>query len=333
VKPRIVVLFNKPGPAAEISDAGVLYEARDVDEALREAGYEVEQVGVCRENLWEIVTGLGKEADKIVVFNLCEGLDGVSHHEFVVAGLLDLFGVSYTGNPALTLGWCLDKGTAKAIVTAAGVPTAAGTILRHVPNGRESSGLTFPLVLKPLREDGSLGITSKSYVVNAAALRARTKEMLEEFKQPVLAEAYLPGREFNVSVIGEGESCKVLPPAEMVFEGYAPGEPQLVTHDAKWHPDSKDDLRTRPICPAELDEPLRARLFELAAKAYAALRCRDYARVDFRLDANGEPNAMDVNPNPDICRVVGLARAVNAAGMTYEQFVSGIVEAAWKRRS
>jgi len=330
LKPRVAVLYNRPDPA-DPADLGVLREAADVDAALCSAGWDSEPLAVHRDNLFATLTGLAQRRTDTVVFNLCEGLEGSSRFESTVAGLLELFGVRFTGSPSLTLAHALDKRVTKAVLTSAGVAAPASHVFREVPRPEIVQDLSYPCVVKPLREDASIGVTRASYVTGPAELQQQVSEVLTRHGQPALVEVYLRGREFNLSVTGQGKSATVLPIAEIQFEGHTRGEPHLVTHEAKWAEGSAADRGTPPRCPAEVTEPLAARLRSLALGAYRVLECRDYARVDVRLDARGRPQVLEVNPNPDIARSAGLARAVAAAGQTYEAFIAGCVEWAWKR--
>ena len=326
-----MVLYNEPFHLDEPSEADVLNEVEDVRGALEAGGWAVEALGLSGSSLAERIAALAAARDQLVVFNLTEGLDGEARHEPLVAGLLDLHGVPFTGSGALALSWALDKSVARACLAQAGIPVSPAEIFHQVPGAGAAGALEYPVVLKPAREDGSLGITKDSFVETPSDLGPRLDDLLIRFRQPILAEVYLPGREFNVGVIGEGEGATALPVAEIEFTGYAPGEPRMVTHGAKWDPGGVDDLRTMPRCPAAVTPVLAERLASLAVSGYRVLGCRDYARLDMRLDAGGEPRVMDVNPNPDISRGAGLARAVAASGRSYEDFVDSLVEAAWTR--
>lgn len=336
LKPRVAILFNRParspgrsGP--DPSDLGVLDEVADVEAALGAGGYEVERVGVDRGSLFPAISSLASRRSETVVFNLCEGIDGEARFEPLVAGLLELEGIRFTGSPAATLTCALDKRIAKALLFAAGIPTPGARVFRRVPKVDSVRDLAFPLVVKPLREDASIGISAGAFVQTPEALVDRVGYLLEQFGQPALAEVYMEGREFNVSVVGASRHARVLPVAEIAFEGYADGEPRIVTHDAKWREGSDDDRRTVPRCPAAIGENLRARLETVGLSAHRALECRDYARYDVRLDAKGNPQVIDANPNPDLSRKAGLARAVAASGDTYEDLVARILGWAWER--
>jgi D-alanine-D-alanine ligase len=244
---------------------------------------------------------------------------------------LDLLGIRFTGNTAATLTVALDKRVAKGLLALAGVATPHGQVFRTVPRPEVARDVRYPVVVKPLREDASLGVTPASFVRDEEELRAQVARVVAEHGQPALAESYLPGREFNAAVLGEGKAARVLPLAEISFQGYAPGEARLVTHDAKWCSGSRDCTRTVPVCPADLDPSLRTRIEEAALASHRVFECRDYARVDIRLDGRGRPHVLEVNPNPDISRAAGLARAVLASGMSYEDFVEGVALQAWRR--
>lgn len=323
----VVLLHNAVPPGADPSEAGVLDEVADVREALRAAGTEAEVLGISPADALQRLAELARRPERPVVVNLCEGLGGEAWHEVTVAGILEVLGIPFTGNSPRSLAWCLDKRVAKAVLGAAGVSTPHARVFRAVPKLRALEGLTFPRVVKPSREDASLGVDQGALVDTPEALRDRVAWCLETFRQPVLAEVFVPGREFNVAVVGEAEAARVLPPAEIRFSGGM----RLVTHGAKWRPGSPEDRGTAVVCPAPLGPAERFRIEQAALAAYRALECRDYARVDLRLDAAGAPQVLEVNPNPDLSRGAGFARALEAGGLGYERFVAGLVRWAAER--
>ncbi len=329
VKRMAVILYNEPVEADEPSEAGVLTEAQDVAEAARSLGWAVEVFGVSRRDLCETVDRVARVRDRAVVFNLCEGLEGAAIHEPLVPALLHLRGIRFTGSPAQALSLALQKDIVKTLLRGVGVPTPRAVVMEEPDQTWD--GVPLPAVVKPVREDGSVGITTSSLVRSASELRRQVAWLVATFGQPALVEAYVPGREFNVALIGEGKALRALPVAEIVFDGFAPEEPRLVTHAAKWRPHSVDDLRTVPVCPADVGEELGRELVRVAMAACRVIGCRDYTRVDIRVDGEGTPMVIDVNPNPDVSRSAGLARAVEAAGMSYEEFVGTILEVAWTR--
>ncbi len=331
MKRQVVILYNRPVNLDEPSETDVVNEVDDVEAALRERGWNPSRQGLDGGNLREVMADLAARRDQLVVFNLTEGLDGEARHEPLVSGLLELFGIRYTGNPPMAMAWSLDKAVAKAVLLGSGVPAPVSWTFRQIPDLAAVESLPYPMALKPAREDGSLGITADSFVDGPAKLRARVADLLERFRQPILAEPYLPGREFNVSVLGEGVDAYAMPVAEMQFLGYREDEPRIVTHQAKWESGSLDDRRTVPKCPADLAPEVALQIQGFAVAGFVAMECRDYARLDFRMDADGHPQVIDVNPNPDISRSAGLARAVAVSGLSYEDFIHRLAESAWNR--
>lgn len=231
------------------------------------------------------------------VFNLCEGLANRPEHESHIAALLELLEYPYTGNDPAALELCLDKVRTKNILAAAGL---------RVPGNRR-----FPMIVKPVRDDASNGIT-----------RASVIRRLRPIPPGCFAEEFIDGREFNVAVLGE----RPLPPSEIEFSI----EPRVVTHDAKWRLGSTDDVGTRSVCPARVTPSLRALLQRTALAAFRATGCRDYARIDFRYD--GRLHVLEVNPNPDLSPDAGLARAAAAAGYAYRALIQTIAGFALERR-
>lgn len=331
LKPRVVVLSKEPAEGAGLAEASLLQQAADVTSALTSRGYEVQSRRVGRPNLFEVVAAIAQDKDSAVVFNLCGAIDGATRHEPLVAGLLDLYGVRFTGNCSAVLGSCLDKRITKALLFAAGIPTPGARVFRTTPKAEAVRDMAFPLVVKPLREDGSVGVTADSYVRTPDELCQRVEEAIRRYQQPVLGEVYLSGREFSVSITGAGQSAQALPASEIVFDGYGEDEPRLVTHDAKWKETGCDDRQARLRSPAEVGEHLKVSLTTAALAAYRALECRDYARIDLRLNHRGTPHVLEVNPNPDLSRKAEFARTVEASGDEYEDFVERLVQWAWSR--
>ncbi|MEJ5166968.1 MAG: ATP-grasp domain-containing protein, partial [Thermoanaerobaculia bacterium] len=178
----------------------------------------------------------------------------------------------------------------------------------------------FPVIVKPLCQDGSCGITENSVVWNKKNLKKQVEFIFENFKDPALVEPFLQGREFNVSVIGRDKRI-ALPVSEIDYSQLPSSIPKILTYSAKWSKDNISYELTKPVCPAKIDKKFEKRLKLLALKAGKALSCRDYYRVDFRTDTKGNAYIIEVNPNPDISPDAGLARALKAYGIDYEKFI------------
>ena len=294
-------------------------------ESWEHAGHEVIPVRVVRELFHELSPG---RIDLIV--NLCEGFGGNPRGEAWVAGLIELTGIPYTGSDPLTLSLCLNKGMTKDLLVAHGIPTPPYRVVSH-PGELSDVDLSFPLMVKPACEDASIGITSGSVVKEPGALRRQVDHLLERYGPPVLVEEYIHGRELNVSIIGSGDEARVLPISEILFTGPArEGEPDIVDFEAKWIDGSEPFLTTNGRCPADLPDDVRTAVENIALEAYRVTGCRDYARVDFRLQGD-HPYVLEINPNPGINMDSGFVRSARAAGMEYGDLVRYLVHEAVRR--
>ncbi len=265
-----------------------------------------------------------------LVLNLVEGMGDVATGEIGFAALLDLACVPYTGADPMALALALDKARAKAVLAQAGVPTPSYAVVRpgsSLPN----RPLRYPLIVKPALEDGSLGIEDDAVVGDETALRSRIEWVHTHFVQPALVEEFVDGREFNVSVLGDGTDRFALPVAEIDFAGLPAGRPRIVSFNAKWREDTVEYSGTVPVIPAPLPPDVAERLRAVALTAAAAIGVRDYARVDLRLDPQGRPWVLEVNPNPDLSPDAGLPRAAKVHGWDYDTLILRLVELARKR--
>ncbi len=321
--PKVGILFNKPtGPLRGesidfLAEAGVEDEVNAVHTAL--GTHEIRnQLFPIEDDIMLVVKALKKYQPDVVI-NLCEGSFGDSHLEMNVAALLELIGFPYTGSPPLTLGICQDKGLTKDILRVNEIPTPNYRVLWSVVDWK--SDMPYPLFVKPLKEDASIGISDRSFVRNKRELKDQVRYITKTYRQPALVEEYIAGRELNIAILGN-EKAKALPISEIVF-GFDE-EPKIVGYSAKWLKESSEYEKTKPMCPANLDQATENKIKQIALQAYEALRCRDYARVDIRL-RDEVPWVLEVNPNPDISLDAGFARALKTAGIQYEEFVKAIV--------
>lgn len=324
---RVAVLYNAPvlppeHPDAE-SERSVIGVARAVVVALKSQGARAWMLAA-KGPAQRFVSRLKTQKPE-VVFNLVEGFDGHSAGEAWVTSVLELMRIPYTGCPPEAQGLCRHKGRTKAILTGFGLPTAPFEIVRE---GDPLPPLPYPLFVKPECEDASLGIDQGSVVNDDESIRKRIDTLFERYGC-ALVETYLPGREFNVGVIG-GEKPQALPVAEVVYNPGAGGWP-ILTYDAKWSPGSAEDLRSPVVCPADVNEEQASVLQDLAVRAFLAVGCRDVARVDLRLDAGKNPMILEVNPNPDLDPDAGWARALRASGREYAETLAEFVVAARHR--
>jgi D-alanine-D-alanine ligase len=261
-------------------------------------------------------------------FNLCESLAGDTRLESAVPLILELLGIPFTGSPPEALSQALYKDRVKRCLEAAGVPTPAARVMS---SPTDPCDLPFPLIVKPVREDGSVGITCRSVVYDQEQLRIIVAELVAAFRQPCLVEQFIEGRELNVALIGY-PTARVLPLSEIDFSALPPEQPQIVSYAAKWEEGSVADVGTRPVLHPQLPNGVAARVRRVAVEAFRAVGLRDYGRVDVRLSASGIPYVVDVNPNCDLSRGAGMARAAAAVGIDYGSLSRLLVRYALRRK-
>jgi len=336
---RIVVLYNTDYDAEQaqhttLDVTSVRESAKAIARALVETGHTVELAGVHGIEVYDCLTKV-RAARPDLLFNLCESMNNESRNEPTFAGLLDLFQIPYTGADLLALASCLHKQRTKDILIANQITTPPYRFLRTPAELDDPTldGLDYPWFVKLAHEDASLGITAANVVRDAAALRARARELMAEFRQPVIAERYIEGREINVTLLGNGAKARVLPLHEIDFAAMPADRPKIVSYAAKWEEGHVDYAGTKPVpmVAAESSPELVRAIERTAIAAYRAVELRDYGRVDLRIDASGTPWVIDVNPNPDISPDSGVTRAAAAAGMSHPQLVNAIVDIALNR--
>jgi len=267
-----------------------------------------------------------------VVFNLCD--DGFRDDQTLephVAAMFDILNLPYTGNNYFTLALCQHKVRTKDILTFNNILTPRFQLFTAAERKLDQT-LKFPMIVKPVREDGSLGIRERSVVNSEEQLKEEVDHVVTIFKQEALVEEYIEGREFSVSLIGNRRPI-VLPVAEIDFSGMPAKLPKIVSYRAKWVKQSLAYKNTPIICPAKIDEKMNKFIEEAARKCYRFLGCRGYARIDFRYDESDKKlYVLEVNPNPDVSEEFELAESAKAAGMTYADLILRILDFALEKR-
>lgn len=326
---RVGVAVSTPD-AADLADPttfaafdGARRCADEAMEALREAGHDPFLVEV-RRAVAPAVAALRAGGAQVVV-NLVEEVAGEAEGEIRFARALEAARLQFTGSRAPALRLALDKAASKRALAKRGVPVPEWAVFERGDDA-EWHGGRWPAIVKPLREDGSLGIDRGSVCADAPSLRRRVDKVAAAFRQPAIVERYVDGRELNVSIL-EGAR---LPVSEIEFRGAA-SRPRIVTFRSKWAPGSADDRATRPRCPAAIDAGTERRARSAAARAVRALGIRDYARVDLRVDAGGAVFVLEANPNPDLASDAGFSRAARAAGLSAPRLYSRLVARALAR--
>jgi D-alanine-D-alanine ligase len=272
----------------------------------------------------------GYDPAKWIVFNWCEGVEGEVGGDARICRELDQLGYTYTGNAPTTLRLSVEKGRAKKVLQRWAIPTPAGREFKAA--SELVSWEHFPAIVKPVSQHCSAGVTRDAVVHDLDALRHRIAYVNDTFKEGALVEQFIAGREFNVGVWGNGRP-RMLPLREIDFSRIADPMQRLVTWDSKWTPDSQEWRSMPVITEVKASAALRARIEEIALRTYRIFECRDYARVDMRIDEHDNPYVVDVNPNPDITSEGGFIGACNAAGYNYGEAISTIVQMAVTRRN
>ena len=289
-----------------------------IADALRSLGHEVVLLEATAE-LPELLTA----ADVDVVFNVAEGLRG-RNREAQIPALLELLGIEYTGSDPATLAITLDKALAKRLIREAGIHTADFALLE--PGNPRPPRMTYPLIVKPNTEGSSKGVTRTSVVRSDEDLARALEAVCGRYHQKALVEAFLPGREFTIGLLGD-TTPRVLPPMEIVFGAKAGPEPVYAFHHKQAFGDE-----VRYEVPARLDPELERALTDCARECFDALGCRDVARIDLRLDAEGRVNFIECNPLPgltpgwsDLCMIA------EADGLDYRGLIGEILAPALRR--
>jgi D-alanine-D-alanine ligase len=277
--------------------------------------------------------GKFRERDFDFVFNIAEGLHGVSR-ESQIPAMLELLQIPYLGSDPLTLGICLDKSRAKEILAYNSIPTAAFSVVRSMET-LDDVRVKFPAIVKPLHEGSSKGIYNSSVVHDAEQLQQEVRTILDVYHEPALIEEFLTGREFTVALMGNGEHIEVLPIVEMKFDSLPPGAERIYSYEAKWVWDTREKPLAIFECPARVPDPLQLEIESICVAAYRVLRCRDWSRIDVRCNAKGQPQILEVNPLPGIlpnpednsC----FPKAARAAEMSYSELINRVLDIALER--
>lgn len=331
---RLAVLYNTDFDAEACATDVISVEtsARAVAAALAEGGHEIDLIGLFGLDVLSVIDRVRAAAPDLV-FNLCESMAEDSRNEPTFVGLLDLFGIPYTGADLLALASCLHKRRTKDLLLAHGIATPPYRFLA-APAALDDPGLDaldYPWFVKLAHEDASVGITEANRVATAAALRTRARELMLEFDQPVIAERFVDGRELNVTLIGNADELRILPVHEIDFSAMPADRPKIVSYAAKWEESHVDYAGTKPVPLRDANPGFVATVERTARAAWDALDLRDYGRIDLRVDAASTPWVIDVNPNPDISPDAGVARAAQRAGLSYTALINEIADVAHRR--
>lgn len=327
-----LILYNSWGSAPSSSTNSdksfeSLAETRDdvqiIKKFLKDLGISVRVMGIQRINA-RVVNQI-EEVNPDFVFNLCESLYEKSHMEMYVAGLLELLRIPYTGNPPFALGLALNKLKCKQILKSVGIPVPPSIT---VPVGEKPNieDLTPPLIVKPIREDGSAGITKNSVAQTLSDVEQLVAVVHKEYNQSALVEEFIEGVELTVAVVGNPP--RVLGIGEMDFSKIPNGEPKIVSYQTKWDAETPLDI----VFPAKINNTLKNRVEKIAVRAFQAIGCRDYVRIDMRVSENRRVYVLEINTNPVVTPESGFGDAAKSAGISYEDFFRELIENTLSRK-
>ncbi len=307
--------FTPPDRELEkLSDGEIVESALAIKSALVEFGDSVEIIDLGKDRIGSL-----KKFDW--VFNLAETNAGFPLADYEVAGIMEAMGVCFTGSSSATLKACLDKSTTKSILMKNGIKTPAYEVIQL--DHEIDTSLDFPLIAKPVHEDGGIGIFNDSVVTNLKELEKVVTRIHKIFNQPALVEEFIEGRDIKVSIIGNYDQIEVMPLSECVY--LDPEVAKILTFDANWVTATRAYQTVYTRCPCEIDREVEQSLANIAADVYNFMNCRDYARIDFRL--KGEtPYVLEVNPNPCINPTgSGFVKACEAYGLNYSDLIAHIL--------
>jgi len=329
---KIVVLYDRvlmdesdeavPGdksPVVRTLDKKEVEE--EVADALTKLGHETVMYEI--DGTVKSLLGLAR-VDCDLVFNLVESFADDDTADFKIAGFLELIGKKYTGSGTHGLMLAQDKAIAKKIFAFHGIhtPTFAKSFRGRLDFSHD---LEFPVIVKPAREDGSIGIEFSAVVNSIRELMERMDWLHANFDSPVLIEEYIDGREMYVGVLGN-DKPEALPVVELDLSKLPDGTPRIAAAEVKWGKGTKAYRDTKSAIATDLSEETTATLQQTAVAAYQALELRDYGRVDMRLQADGRVHVIEVNPNPWLSSRAEFAMAARKSGRTYNQLIEEIIE-------
>ncbi len=307
----------------------VKHDREEIFEALVKLGHEPSYYVL--NGRQQSLLGLAKcGAD--LVFNLTESYAGDDTKEMQVTALLDILEIPYTGAGPHAHILAQDKSIAKKMFAFHGIQSPYfATVYRGTID--HAHDISFPLIVKPNSEDGSIGIDAAAVVSSVKELMERVHYIQTEFDSPALIEEYIEGREIYAAILGNDESTYPLPLVEMDLSKLPKGVPKIASSDVKFDKETDAYKLTKSAIAEDLDEDTAARLSEVAMKAYRAVRLRDYGRIDMRLSSTGEIYVIEANPNPWLSSGQEFAMAAKKSGLSYTQMIEEIVDLAMARQA
>jgi len=289
-----------------------------IEKAIASQGVKVKRIGNVS-HLLEKIDQLNVD----IVFNISEGMTG-RNRESQVPILLEMAGIPFVGADALTLGLTLDKVMAKKIFIADGIPTPKFFEVRSSDELFHTDHCKFPLIVKPRFEGSSKGLSESSRVTSQDELKKQVEYIINTYKQPALIEEFIRGEEFTVAIVGN-DPPEAMPIVQIKIDGRLQLKDKFYTFGHVY------SGRLEYVCPTRIDQELKKRISDLALKTYRAVECRDFGRVDFRVDNAGRPYVLEINPLPSLSTEDVFKLVAEAQGITYEEIIGRILKSALMR--
>lgn len=317
-KRRCCILFNKPLDGALADELDVLDQVEFIEKHLGELGIKVQRKGITTSFMKEVEELSSEKPD--FVFNLVESINNKGELSYFIPALLNLYSIPYSGNPLEAIFTTTSKMLTSRMLRTSGISNPKA----FLPSQHQLLIPGNKYIVKPVWEDGSLGITEESvFIYNDNGVAERLKKLDDTHW---FIEDFVDGREFNISVLASNKGPEVLPPAEIIFKNYAGNKPRIVDFKAKWEMESFEYVNTvREFPGKDLNSALREKLMTTALKCWHIFGLKGYARVDMRTDANENPFVIEINANPCISPDGGFVAATKEAGLQFTTVLQRII--------
>lgn len=332
---KVLLLFNSPyvkprgyDYKQEMSDPENMYTEKDVLDALNANGFDVRLLGLLNDlaPLFEDV----KEFKPDVIFNMADIFQEKTHFDKNIAAVLEMLGVPYTGASSGCLFICNNKALSKKILSFHRIKVPRFYTFYRNHKVWLPKKLTLPVVIKPLCEEASRGISQASVADNEKDFMERIKFIHESMNMDAIAEEYVEGRELYVSVLG-AKRLHVFPPRELKFGELPEDEPRIATFRAKWDDNYRDRWGIKSVFPGKLAEGLEEKITDICKRAFRALDMDGYGRFDIRVTDDGHVYIIEPNANPCIAKIDEMAQSAAKVGIPYEKLIKKIVLNAFER--
>jgi D-alanine-D-alanine ligase len=330
---KILIVYNcakvlKKGLASDlICEQEIEIIVPLVADSLRQRGYEITTLEVSQ-NFWVEISAHRNQID--LVLNLAEGFGGCNTNETLVPAILEALEIPFTGASFRNMTFTMDKEKTNLVLSTHGIPIPKHRLFRPGSKFDSIVKLQYPLIVKPVREEASVGITCNSVVSNAEALEKQIEQVFRLYKQPALVEEFIEGREISVGIIGNGNDIRIFEPLEFTFDDDVNPLERIRSYEYKWG--GKKEMMRR----ARLDIGVVRQLIDYTRTAYIATDCQDYARMDYRLTKENKIFLLEVNYNPGIGpNTHGLNNTLTMMasfdGFSFESLIEMIILTAKKR--